>query len=77
MKRHAILLLCALSVAAISCGEKGRAAAEPTPTKSVAVTTVKSVLKHVAAAFDETGTFVADQFSDIAPPVAGGPSHSS
>ena len=39
--------------------------------KSVDVTTAKSVVKEVPAAFDETGTFVAEESSDIAPPVAG------
>ena len=39
--------------------------------KPVDVATATSVLRHVAASFDETGTFVAEETSDIAPPVAG------
>src|SRR5262249_8403623 len=37
----------------------------------VAVTTVKATTRNVPAAFQETGSFIADETSDIAPPVAG------
>jgi multidrug efflux pump subunit AcrA (membrane-fusion protein) len=72
MKNNALLLLCALAVVGCSCtGKKPAATAEALATKSVAVTTAKAVVRHVSAAFDETGTFVADESSDTAPLVAG------
>jgi multidrug efflux pump subunit AcrA (membrane-fusion protein) len=37
----------------------------------VEVRTARAVRREVAASFDETGTFVAEETSDIAPPVAG------
>ena len=76
MKRKVIPLLCSLpflgSVLVCSCtGRKTTAAVEAPTVKSIAVTTAKSVVRQVSAAYDETGTFVADEASDIAPPVAG------
>jgi multidrug efflux pump subunit AcrA (membrane-fusion protein) len=47
------------------------AAAAPITPKTVAVTTAQAVTRTVPAAFQETGTFIADETSDIAPPVAG------
>src|ERR1035437_4017399 len=47
------------------------AAAAPVGPKPVAVTTAQAVTRTVPAAFQETGTFVADETSDIAPLVAG------
>ena len=68
----AALLLFGLFIFSCACASrKTSAATEAIAAKSISVTTVKSVLKQVPAAFDETGTFVADESSDIAPPVAG------
>ena len=70
MKLNTLLLLCALSLLASSCADKKQTSQVAAP-KAVDVTTAKSVVRQVSAAFDETGTFVADETSDIAPPVAG------
>lgn len=71
MKASSLLLLCGLTVIACSCTSKKKTATESAAPKLVTVTTAKAVIEHVSAAFDETGTFVADESSDIAPPVAG------
>ena len=65
-----ILLSSALLLA--GCGSKpdpstaSAAAPQPIPVK-----VVKAQLRNVPAGFEETGSFVADETSDIAPPVAG------
>ena len=71
-KVHVGALFAAISLAA-ACGSKktGAGAAGPDALKTVSVTTTRAVVRQVAAAFDETGTFVADEASDIAPLVAG------
>jgi RND family efflux transporter MFP subunit len=57
-----------------ACGSKqssqvsAAAAAGP---KAVAVSTAPATLRQVSAGFEETGSFVADESSDIAPAVAG------
>ncbi len=72
MKRNTILLLCALVIVGGSCSAKRQSSTvDAAATKPIYVTTAKSVVRQVAAAFDETGTFVAEESSDIAPPVAG------
>lgn len=72
MKRNKILLLFSLSILLCSCAaRKQNSTVEASAAKPVDVITAKSVVKQVAAAFDETGTFVAEESSDIAPPVAG------
>lgn len=63
-------LIAALALAA--CGKKETVqAVSPDAAKPVAVSTASVVTQHVAADFEETGTFAADEQSDIAPPVAG------
>ncbi len=61
----AILLLTA-------CGSKQAAQTglDRTP-KAVAISTAGAVVREVSAGFEETGSFVADESSDIAPPVPG------
>ena len=76
MKRNNMTLLCALGLGPVmllcSCAAKNQnSTALAATAKPVEVTTAKSVVRQVAAAFDETGTFVAEESSDIAPPVAG------
>ena len=71
MNRYALLLitLCALSAA---CGKKETVqAVSPDAVKAVPVSTAAVVTQHVAASFEETGTFEADELSEVAPPVAG------
>jgi multidrug efflux pump subunit AcrA (membrane-fusion protein) len=70
MKRNTILLLCGLSLLTCSCANKKQTSEAAAP-KAFDVTTAKSFVRQVSAAFDETGTFIADETSDIAPPVAG------
>ena len=64
------LLLTSLFLAGCSSGHEAAAAA-PTGPKKVTVTTAQAVVRTVPASFQETGTFVADETSDIAPLVAG------
>ncbi len=64
------LLLTSLFLAGCSSGHEAAAAAPVAP-KKVSVTTVQAVTRTVPAAFQETGTFIADETSDIAPLVAG------
>jgi multidrug efflux pump subunit AcrA (membrane-fusion protein) len=70
MKR---LLLIPAALLALSCGSRPEATttAQAAAPKTVSVTTATAVTKEVPAGFEETGTFVADESSDIAPPVAG------
>jgi len=72
MMRNTILLLCGLGILGCSCtAKKPSLTAEAAAAKPIEVTTARSLVRQVAAAFDETGTFVAEESSDIAPPVAG------
>src|SRR5271157_3873757 len=64
------LLLTSLFLAGCSSGHEAAAAAPVAP-KKASVTTAQAVTRTVPAAFQETGTFVADETSDIAPMVAG------
>lgn len=52
-------------------GKKADTTVAASTVKPVEVMTVPSVLRQVPASFDETGTFVAEESSDIAPLVAG------
>jgi multidrug efflux pump subunit AcrA (membrane-fusion protein) len=61
----AVILTCACT------GRRGVQAAGQSTTRKIAVTTATARLRTVPAAFEETGSFVADESSDIAPPVAG------
>jgi multidrug efflux pump subunit AcrA (membrane-fusion protein) len=71
MKRL-ILLLFILAAFLTSCSRtKEASAAGPAVRQTVAVSAAKAVARTVAASFQETGTFVADESSDIAPMVAG------
>jgi RND family efflux transporter MFP subunit len=66
-------LLVALSLVAAGCGAKQAAvqAVSPDAAKPVAVAVSVAVEREVPADFEETGSFMADESSDIAPPVAG------
>ena len=71
------ILLCPLAAAAFlalaACGSKTDTvkAVSPDTAKPVEVLTASAVSRVVPADFEETGTFVADESSDIAPLVAG------
>src|ERR1035438_360384 len=64
------LVLMTLFLAGCSTGHEAAAAAPAGPKKAL-VTTARAVTRTVPASFQETGTFVADETSDIAPLVAG------
>jgi len=62
----------AVLMLAFSCAsKKAEMSSEPAAIKPVEVRVAKATQRQVAASFDETGTFVAEETSDIAPPVAG------
>jgi multidrug efflux pump subunit AcrA (membrane-fusion protein) len=64
--------LLAMALATLSCGPKQTVqATSPEAAKPIAVTTATAETREVPASFEETGTFIADETSDIAPPVAG------
>jgi multidrug efflux pump subunit AcrA (membrane-fusion protein) len=66
-----ITKLALLGIALISgCASKPKVA-ETDAAKPVAVLTANATSREVPADFEETGSFVADESSDIAPPVAG------
>jgi multidrug efflux pump subunit AcrA (membrane-fusion protein) len=64
------LLITSLFLAGCSSGHDA-AAAGPAAPKTVSVATAQAVTRTVPVSFQETGTFVADETSDIAPLVAG------
>ena len=64
------LLLTSLFLAGCSTGHEAAAAAPAGP-KKIPVATAQAVTRTVPASFQETGTFVADETSDIAPLVPG------
>jgi multidrug efflux pump subunit AcrA (membrane-fusion protein) len=72
MNRLVILTLVFTSLFLAGCASNHEAAAAgPEGPKPVPVTTAQAVTRTVPAAFQETGTFVADETSDIAPMVPG------
>ena len=72
MNRLLLLSLALASVLLTSCSNgKAVTATGPASRQPVAVTTAGSVTRTVPSSFQETGTFVADETSDIAPMVAG------
>ncbi len=70
MKPVTLVLSC-LVILTCSCASKKADVTDAVPLKTVNVSVAKAIVKQVPATFDETGTFVADETSDIAPPVAG------
>jgi len=73
MRSVALLLICGATFFEAACGSKQSAqvsAASAAP-KVVAVSTAPATLRQVSAGFAETGSFVADESSDIASAVAG------
>jgi multidrug efflux pump subunit AcrA (membrane-fusion protein) len=73
MKKYLLLAILAPGLFTASCGSKQPAvlAVSPDAAKPVPVSTATAVTREVAADFEETGSFIADESSDIAPPVAG------
>jgi multidrug efflux pump subunit AcrA (membrane-fusion protein) len=72
MNRIALVpLFLALVLAAGCSGQKPVAAASTNEPKRLTISTATASLRNVPAGFQETGTFEADETSDIAPLVAG------
>jgi multidrug efflux pump subunit AcrA (membrane-fusion protein) len=72
MNRPVVITLVLTSLFLAGCASNPQAAsAGPVGPKQVPVTTALAVTRTVPAAFQETGTFVADETSDIAPMVPG------
>jgi multidrug efflux pump subunit AcrA (membrane-fusion protein) len=72
MNRLVIIALLLTSIFLAGCGSsKEAAAAASVGPKKVTVATAQAVTRTVPAAFQETGTFIADETSDIAPLVPG------
>ncbi len=69
--KSATILAAAMMLAGCGSNKKASDVAEAAAAKPVTVFTATAVSKDVPADFQETGTFVADESSDIAPPVAG------
>lgn len=72
MNRLVIITLLLTSIFLTGCSANHEAAAAaPVGPKTVSVTAAQAVTRTVPAGFQETGTFVADETSDIAPMVPG------
>src|SRR5450759_80939 len=72
MNRLVIITLVLTTLLLAGCASsKPAEAAGPAGPKKVSVATAQAVTRTVPAAFQETGTFVADETSDIAPLVPG------
>jgi multidrug efflux pump subunit AcrA (membrane-fusion protein) len=73
MKSVALFLICSAAVFEGACASKPSAEASSAASapKPVSVSTAPAAVRQVSAGFEETGSFVADESSDIAPAVAG------
>src|SRR5579885_2133322 len=72
MKSNLLLTAAVLAAAwAASCGTKEKPVAAAANVQPLSVATAAAVTREVPADFEETGTFLADESSDIAPLVAG------
>lgn len=71
MKPFAFIAALVSIAFATGCSQQKEMAASPTAAKKVAVSTARATVRTVPASFEETGTFQADETSDIAPLVAG------
>jgi multidrug efflux pump subunit AcrA (membrane-fusion protein) len=73
MRFPALFSIAAGALFTAACGSKTstQSAAAAAGPKIVTVSTAPATLRQVSAGFEETGSFVADESSDIAPAVAG------
>ena len=67
--KYSFLVIPILFLAA--CSSRDVTAGKAEAAKKIAVSTIQAAVRNVPASFEETGSFVADESSDIAPPVAG------
>ena len=71
MNRISLLALIGLAALLTACGGNRTEVVAQTAPQKIAVSTAPAVTRTVPASFEETGTFNADETSDIAPLVAG------
>jgi multidrug efflux pump subunit AcrA (membrane-fusion protein) len=71
MNRFFLIALILFAVLLAGCADNRVAAVTKTGPQKMAVSTAQAVSRTVPASFEETGTFIADETSDIAPMVAG------
>ena len=71
MKQVLLPLLLAGAMISAGCGRNETAVASASAPKKLTVSVTKAVSRTVPASFQETGTFIPDETSDIAPLVAG------
>ncbi len=73
MRTLALFLICGAAIFEGACNSKQSAEASSVAAapKTVTVSTAPATLRQVSAGFEETGSFVADESSDIASAVAG------
>ena len=71
MKKLAFAAIAGGLALAAGCASSKKTAEVADVARPVAVSTAAAVSREVPADFEETGTFVADESSDIAPLVAG------
>jgi multidrug efflux pump subunit AcrA (membrane-fusion protein) len=71
MNRFSLTALLLFAILLAGCASNQAAPAVQTGPQKLAVSTARSVARTVPASFEETGTFIADESSDIAPLVAG------
>jgi RND family efflux transporter MFP subunit len=71
MTRFAQLVLFAALLSTAACSSRKPVEAAAQTQRRISIATAQAVVREVPAEFEETGSFVADESSDIAPPVAG------
>jgi multidrug efflux pump subunit AcrA (membrane-fusion protein) len=71
MNRLFLIALILLAVFLAGCASNQAATTTQATPQKIAVTTARAVARTISASFEETGTFNADESSDIAPLVAG------
>jgi multidrug efflux pump subunit AcrA (membrane-fusion protein) len=71
MNRLYLTAILVLAVLLVGCASNQAAPVAQTGPQKLAVSTAQAVTRTIAASFEETGTFNADESSDIAPLVAG------
>jgi len=70
MNRHALFIGLIVTLLISACSRPKDVVAHAA-TEKIRVSTAQAMIRMVPAAFEVTGTFIADETSDIAPPVAG------